>query len=119
MKNACIRCAIKIQNKYKNVEFGFSDELETNTLRHLRGNWLQYWGHEVGLADQTDKFNLKQIKLLTFAGADASGHTGSVRSLCVLDNESSFLSSGKDKTVKLWSLKNFGDGGGRLSFLVT
>lgn len=111
----CVRC----KHIVVTLSCCFSDELEGNTLRHLRGNWLQYWEHEVGLADQSQDFSLKQIKLLTFAGSDAGGHSSSVRSVSVLDNESSFLSSSKDKTVKLWSLKNFGDGGGRCVLLLS
>lgn len=38
------------------------------------------------------------------------GHSSAIRDICVADNEHYFLSASRDKTVKLWLLKNHGNG---------
>uniref|UniRef100_A0A8D9AX21 WD repeat-containing protein 81 n=1 Tax=Cacopsylla melanoneura TaxID=428564 RepID=A0A8D9AX21_9HEMI len=76
------------------------------TTRHLRGNWRAYWEHEIGKpASAESRFNIAHVKLQTF-----SGHMNSVKCLHVMDNENSFMSASRDKTVKLWTLRNQGDG---------
>ena len=65
---------------------------------------MAYWEHELGRDERNVSFNFKQIKLQSF-----SGHGAGVKSLHVLDNENSFLSGSRDKTVRLWSARNTGD----------
>lgn len=90
------------------AELRTRSEMMANTVRHLKGNWLAYCEHEWGLDKCDTAFRFKQIHLQDFRG-----HAGSVRSMQVLDNENSFVTGSKDKTVKLWSLRNVGDGNAR------
>ena len=89
----------------KSNDFHMINKPSVDSRRHLRGNWLAYWEHELGKDDRDNSFNFKQIKLQSF-----TGHVGGVKSLHVLDNENSFLSGGRDKVVRLWSVRNSGEG---------
>jgi hypothetical protein len=73
--------------------------------RHLRGNWLAHWQHELGRDDKSNRLLFNQIQLCSFVG-----HTSAVRQICVLDNENSFISGSQDKTVKLWSVRSSSSG---------
>lgn len=73
--------------------------------RSLQGNWLAYWQYEIGINQQDPHFHFHQIRLQNFIG-----HSGTIKCLAPLAGEDYFLSSSKDKTVKLWPLYNYGDG---------
>ncbi|XP_037073757.1 WD repeat-containing protein 81-like [Pollicipes pollicipes] len=77
-----------------------------NGSRHLRGAWQAYWLNELAQVDA--HLNPKQIRVQGF-----DGHSGAVREMHVLDNENSFVSASRDKTVKLWSIRSQGDGSQR------
>ncbi len=71
-----------------------------DTTHYLADNWLAYWEHEI--RQNNEKFDFKHINL-----ASLVGHTGAVKCLTYMyDNENVLLSSSRDKTVKLWSIKN-------------
>ena len=90
-----------------------------DTTRHLSDNWLAYWENAIRETEtaaaaaagvmappsssSAPLFDFKQVGLLTL-----TGHANAVRCMHVLDNESSIISASKDKTVKLWSLSNYG-----------
>ncbi|KAF5295904.1 hypothetical protein FQR65_LT10392 [Abscondita terminalis] len=93
---------IDVQNQSTNAQATdalslISNKME-NTTRHLRGNWLAYWDHDIVRSEKNIMFNFKQISIV-FS----------------LDNENSFTSgssieigihSSRDKSVKLWSLRS-------------
>ena len=74
--------------------------MKIDTSCHLADNWLAYWESEIQSTTQST-LDFKQINLLTL-----SGHTSAIKCLLSLDNESSIISGSKDRTVKLWSIKN-------------
>uniref|UniRef100_H2YJ53 BEACH domain-containing protein n=1 Tax=Ciona savignyi TaxID=51511 RepID=H2YJ53_CIOSA len=74
-------------------------DLNENENCQLTGNWLAYWEHEIGLPDTDNHIHFNQIDLQSFAG-----HSGAVRSMCVNNSEEWFVTGGKDKMVKIWSL---------------
>ena len=77
--------------------------------RALRGNWLRYWEKELARGEREELKEMAQLKLLTFAG-----HSGPIRQIEVMENENSFLSTSSDKTIRLWSLRNAGEGDARV-----
>ncbi|XP_031561035.1 WD repeat-containing protein 81-like isoform X2 [Actinia tenebrosa] len=93
--------------KRKNQDIG-KPEVMSASDQYLRGSWLEHWEHQLVSNERGQRrlsFDLRQTKLQTF-----TGHSGPVRSIYVQDSEHFFLSASKDKTVKLWSLSNHGDG---------
>ncbi len=54
--------------------------------------------------------NLPLLKLIHL------GHTNTVRSLCVFDDESTFLSGGRDQKLLIWKVENQNDNSIKLGF---
>lgn len=68
--------------------------------------WLAYWEQEIRNNQNNNSFDFKQINLTTLVG-----HSSGIKCMYALDNETSIVTGSKDKTVKLWSIKNQGAGG--------
>lgn len=88
---------------------------------------MSYWEHELGRSENAT-FSFKQIHLQTFVGKTIKskstsnikenlknwidlGHSNAVRSMCVLDDESTFLSGGRDQKLLIWKIENQNDNG--------
>ncbi|XP_071962714.1 WD repeat-containing protein 81-like [Antedon mediterranea] len=82
--------------------------LKKKSDRHLMGTWFKYWQQYIENHDQNLSFC--QLKLQSFVG-----HSGGIRSLHVLDDEQTFFSASKDKTVRVWSLTSHGNGSHKAS----
>eukprot|EP00057_Strongylocentrotus_purpuratus_P006401 XP_011660875.1 PREDICTED: WD repeat-containing protein 81 [Strongylocentrotus purpuratus] len=92
-----------------------SPRMEMNkSKRTMKGTWLSYWDQYLAREDHDNSMHFFQIKLQTF-----TGHTSGVKALCMMPNENTFLSASKDKTVKIWSLRNSGDGSSKSSCQLT
>ncbi|XP_076820029.1 WD repeat-containing protein 81-like isoform X2 [Clavelina lepadiformis] len=78
-----------------------TDELNLKdfVFADMSDDWQAYWEHEVTLSSSNDHFRFKHFNLQQFYG-----HSAAVRNIFVPDSEQWFMSSSKDKTVKLWSL---------------
>ena len=42
--------------------------MEAEAMRHLKGDWVAYWEHELGRRQQDHDFQFKQINLQLFSG---------------------------------------------------
>jgi WD repeat-containing protein 81 len=77
------------------------------TDSHLTGQWSDLWESRLHQSphhlENYTHFMGKKLQIYT-------GHKGAVRSLAVSDSEHFFLSASKDRTVKLWLLRNQGGG---------
>ncbi|XP_066910690.1 WD repeat-containing protein 81-like [Clytia hemisphaerica] len=71
--------------------------------QHIDGTWLRNWQRTFDGPSRSLEF--LNLKLQTYAG-----HSSAIRDIYVVDNEHYFLSASRDKTVKLWLLKNHGNG---------
>eukprot|EP00794_Sanderia_malayensis_P020325 gene20325-22324_t len=80
-----------------------------STWQHLEGEWFHHWKQSIESKYEDGKLVFDGRRLQTYAG-----HLSTVRDIYVPDNEHYFLSASRDKTVKLWLLKNHGNGTAQL-----
>ncbi|XP_047137174.1 WD repeat-containing protein 81 isoform X1 [Hydra vulgaris] len=76
--------------------------------QHIYGNWFNHWQRNID-DSKPQEFIFNDCKLQTY-----TGHSSPIRDMYVAENEHYFLSASRDKTVKLWLLKNHGNGTAQL-----
>uniref|UniRef100_A0A0K0FUH0 BEACH domain-containing protein n=1 Tax=Strongyloides venezuelensis TaxID=75913 RepID=A0A0K0FUH0_STRVS len=78
------------------------DRISNESYSQLTSNYVL--ALEKIIESSPSLIDFHQIPLSTY-----QGHQGSIKRICIMDNENCFISASSDKTIKLWSIKSSED----------
>nr|CDS28633.2 wd40 repeat [Hymenolepis microstoma] len=94
---------LKVNADYE-AKLAASTSVSKPASTHLNGEWITYFRSKVRIPSPSFIPTLQNFKLHNKCLLSFTGHSGAIRSITALPNNNSFITTGNDRSVNLYSL---------------